>query len=344
MDLSQKKLEKNEWEALEVPVDKDELQVLQMIHGGYSNVNKKWNSTLSILTFMKITKNHTMYHDYFFTCYFKKIIELLVKKYDFTPYKAPKNRKKLKLKKADIIRINNSSTKLETIKENIYEYILLGLVGKLGKKKKPLYYYTLHHLMKNSIEHLNTHVVTFVNNILQDYSEGIKAKNIIKHAKEYMEKNSIVRKWKDSELYGHQKQVFTYCKNTNPKLILYQAPTGTGKTITPVGLVQHHKLIFVCAAKHVGLQLARACISLGIKVAIAFGCKDPGDIKLHYYAVKDFVRNRRTGGIFRVDNSVGDNVEIKYPIFNPIYLLCIICWHLIKKKILFGIGMNLRSP
>ena len=34
MDLSQKKLEKNEWEALEVPVEKDELQVLQMNHGG----------------------------------------------------------------------------------------------------------------------------------------------------------------------------------------------------------------------------------------------------------------------------------------------------------------------
>ena len=310
MDLSQKKLEKNEWEALEVPVVDSELQVLKMIQGGYANVNKKWNNALSILTFMKITKNLDMYHNYFFTCYFKKIIDTLAKKYEFTPYKMEKKKKQIKLKKADIIRIDNSSKRLETIKESIYEYILLSLVGKLGKKKKPLYYYTLHHLMKNSIEHLNIHVVRFVNTILQDFSVGMKAKNIIKHAKEYMEKNSIVRKWQDSQLYEHQKQVFTHCKNKNPKLILYQAPTGTGKTITPVGLAQHHKLIFVCAAKHVGLQLARACISLGIKVAIAFGCKDPGDIKLHYYAVKDFVRNRRTGGIFRVDNSVGDNVEI----------------------------------
>ena len=66
-----------------------------------------------------------------------------------------KKKKQIKLKKADIIRIDNSSKRLETIKESIYEYILLSLVGKLGKKKKPLYYYTLHHLMKNSIEHLN---------------------------------------------------------------------------------------------------------------------------------------------------------------------------------------------
>ena len=46
------------------------------------------------------------------------------------------------------------------------------------------------------------------------------------------------------------------------------------------------------------------------KVAFAFGCKDPTDVRLHYNAAKDFVKNRRTGGIFRVDNTVGDDVEI----------------------------------
>ena len=94
MDLRQKKLEKNEWEALEVPVGDKELSILKMIRDAYDNVNQKWNSTLSILTFMKITKNLDMYHDYFFTCYFKKIIETLVKKYEFTPYKMKKKKKK----------------------------------------------------------------------------------------------------------------------------------------------------------------------------------------------------------------------------------------------------------
>ena len=94
-------------------------------------------------------------------------------------------------------------------------------------------------------------------------------------------------------------------------MLLYQAPTGTGKTLTPVGLVKGgHRIIFVCAAKHVGLQLAKSCISLGIKIAVAFGCTDPGSIRLHYFAAKETIRNRRTGGIFRVDNEVGDNVEI----------------------------------
>ena len=71
-----------------------------------------------------------------------------------------------------------------------------------------------------------------------------------------------------------------------------------------------HRIIFVCAAKHVGLQLAKSCISLGIKIAVAFGCKDAGDIRLHYFAAKDFVRHRRTGAIFRVDNSNGEKVEL----------------------------------
>ena len=93
-------------------------------------------------------------------------------------------------------------------------------------------------------------------------------------------------------------------------MILYQAPTGTGKTMSPVGLAKGKKIIFTCAAKHIGLQLAKACISMEIKIAVAFGCKDAGDIRLHYFAAKDFVRHRRTGAIFRVDNSNGEKVEL----------------------------------
>ena len=37
-----------------------------------------------------------------------------------------------------------------------------------------------------------------------------------------------------------------------------------------------------------------------IGVAFAFGCKDPGDIRLHYFAAKEYVKNRRTGSIFKV--------------------------------------------
>jgi len=309
MDLSQKKLKKEEWEAIEVPLPQQEKEILALIQQGYDDVNVKQNTALSIMTFMKIKNNRELYHHYFYDIYFSKKIAHLIKKNRFSPYDKKKN-KKIKLKKADKIRIENSNSKLESIKKNIYEFILLDLVGKIGKKRKPIYFYTLYHLMKNSIEHLNIYVCAFITQILEEYKDDISKKHYIKYAPKYMEKNKNLEKWRDMQLYTHQKKLFTYAKQPNAKLILYQAPTGTGKTISPVGLAQAHKLIFVCAAKHVGLQLAKTCVSMEIPIAIAFGCMDASDIRLHYYAAKDFVKNRRTGGIFRVDNSVGDKVQI----------------------------------
>jgi hypothetical protein len=96
----------------------------------------------------------------------------------------------------------------------------------------------------------------------------------------------------------------------SPKLVLYIAPTGTGKTLTPIGISQQYRVIFVCAARHVGLALAKAAISVGKKIAFAFGCSSADDIRLHYFAAKEYRKNRKSGGIGKVDNSIGDKVEI----------------------------------
>ena len=95
------------------------------------------------------------------------------------------------------------------------------------------------------------------------------------------------------KLYAHQKELFISTKREGSKLILYQAPTGTGKTLSPVGLTKEKRIIFTCAAKHIGLQLAKACISMEIPIAVAFGCADAGDIRLHYFAAKDYVKHRK---------------------------------------------------
>ena len=49
MDLRQKKLVKKEWEALEIPVDQNELNVLKLIKDGYDNINIRYNLTKSLL-------------------------------------------------------------------------------------------------------------------------------------------------------------------------------------------------------------------------------------------------------------------------------------------------------
>jgi len=317
MDLTQQKLTSEEWEALEVPVSPDEMKILKLIRSGYSDVSSSYNETLSLIGFMRIRENIDLHHEFFYEKYFKGKFDELVKGYGCPEWShaSGKKKSKKKLKKADIIRINNSDKKMVDLKGSIFEYVLLDLLKSFftaGTKSHDAsyYYYTLTQLLQYGISNLNIHVRDRILAIIAYYETKMVKGSFIKNSHEFIERNPNLIKYRDVRLYDHQKRLFTICKNKEPKLILYQAPTGTGKTISPVGLSEGHRLVFVCVAKHVGLQLAKSCISLGIKVAVAFGCKDPGGIRLHYFAAKDFERNRRTGGIFRVDNAVGDDVQV----------------------------------
>jgi len=313
MDLAQRKLSKEEWDSLEVPINGKELQILRMIKEGYNNVNFSSNDTQTLFNFIKIeSKDPTGYHYHLYDLYFKKLFDGIIKKYKLVVKK--EKRKKFKnLKKADLIRIKHTDQKIASITENIFEFILINLLEKFAASKggsKNKYYYTLVHLLKFNISNINIVVKKNIQEILDNFSDKTSKKEFIAHAHDYIERNNDLIKYKDVSLYKHQKDLYTHCKPKEPKLLFYQAPTGTGKTLSPIGLSQGYKIIFVCAAKHVGLQLAKACISLDIKIAVAFGCKDPGNIRLHWSAAKESVRNRRTGGIFRVDNSVGDYVQV----------------------------------
>lgn len=314
MDLSQTKLSKEEWESLEVPVTASELRILKLIGNGYSNVNIKYNDTVSLLNFIKLTNSHSdEYHEFLFNEYLKSPLKKLYKKHNLN-YPKEKKKKKLKLKKADIIRIQNTDKRIKDVKNEIFEFVVIKLLDNFLSKRgddKNKYFYTIIQLMKYNIANFNRQLKSLLKNIINEAKSHFSKKKFVKHAYDYIERNNDIVKYKDIELYSHQKELFMKCKEPGSKLILYQAPTGTGKTMSPIGLVKGgHRLIFVCAAKHVGLQLAKACISMEIKIAVAFGCKDAGNIRLHYFAAKETIRNRKTGGIFRVDNEVGDNVEI----------------------------------
>ena len=50
--------------------------------------------------------------------------------------------------------------------------------------------------------------------------------------------------------------------------------------MSPLGISERYKVIFVCAARHVGLALARRLFRKE-KIAFCFGCNDIEDIKLH---------------------------------------------------------------
>ena len=314
MELSQRKLSQKEWESLEIPILGQERKILNMIQEGYNKPNISFNKTQTIINFIKLDpKNKELYDCYIYINYFKCHIDKIANKKNYNIEKIIKNKKKFQLKKADVIRIKNMETKLERIKDVLFEFIIIDLLEKFIKSKRELknkYYYTIVKLFTYSIDNINSILKRNTLEILKTFSSQVNKNIFIENAYYYIERNDCLSEYKDIKLFPHQKKLFHYCNNPESKLVFYQAPTGTGKTLSPIGLSQNSRVIFVCAAKHVGLQLAKACISLDIKIAVAFGCKDPGNIRLHWNAAKETVRNRKTGGIFKVDNSVGDNVEI----------------------------------
>jgi len=317
MDLRQRKLNKSEWDSIEIPVSDDEIGVLQLIIKGYHDVMTRINKNNSIFTYLKIEFSEKM-EDYIYNRFLRKRAELIEKKIlELDPnYKIMKIDTNIKPNSSDKIRLERFDE--ETIRNvDIYEIILLTHIDKLLSAKKIIntklfhfHYYTLYKLIRNNIIRLNRHVINLVKIVLDKFSEEIDKSIIIENAVEFIEKNENLLKYGDLVLYEHQKEIFTLIKTPNPKLILYMAPTGTGKTLTPIALSEQKKIIFVCAARHVGLALARAAISVDKKIAFAFGCSSADDIRLHYFSAKEFTRNKRTGGIKKVDNSIGDNVQI----------------------------------
>jgi len=314
MDLKQRKLTKSEWESIEVPVTADEIEVLELIIKGFTDVNLKYNKHISLLTFLKVEKSSEM-ENYLYNTYFSKRIQEIKTKYAAVFMEISVNTK-TKIKKADLIRLEkNSPQAIEDSKKTIYEHVLLGLIENLLKLKKTngnweYYYFTIYKLIRNSVGNMNCHIVQIVKQVLRNYEDEVNITKIVENSVDFIEKNENILKYSDMMLYDHQKELFTHCKSPAAKLILYIAPTGTGKTLSPIGLSEAKKVIFVCAARHVGLALARAAISVNKKIAFAFGCSSAEEIRLHYFAAKEYTKNWKTGGIWKVDNSVGDKVEI----------------------------------
>ena len=330
MELIQRKLTKSEWEGIEIPVSEEEKEILKLIKNGFGDVNIKYNNNQSLLSYMRIDESLIMY-EYLFKEYFQSIIDKLCKKFNLDIKFKFKNNKKIVPKKADLFRIkninqNNKFPYIGNTQFKIFEFILIEIIENLLKNMENkssewvFYYYTLRNLNRLAITQINLFIQEFVDYVITLSEKHVNIRFIIEHSQSMIEKNKHLIEYSDTTLYDHQKKLFSTFKSALqnpessedivPKLVLYIAPTATGKTLSPIGLAEKYKVIFVCAARHVGLALAKSSISAGRKIALAFNCQDPEDIRLHYSAAKEVIRDRRSGSIRKVDNTVGDNVEI----------------------------------
>jgi len=338
MDLTQKKLSKSEWMNVEIAVADSEKEILSLIINGYHDVNIRTNSTKSMLSLMKMDGSILGIHDHLYEQYFKSDVDTMSTKYAdvlVSPIQTDSKQKKKKqitLKKGELIRIRSMDEKLDTQKLQVFECVLLNFCKDILKslhKHTPQYafhLYTILQIERATISNINTHVLRFVEQVKNSTLNMLNMRDVLGQSYEFIEKNPNLLKYEDRTLFEHQRQIYSAFKykptnttmysklkamtNRGAKLVLYTAPTGTGKTLTPLGLSEGHRIIFICAARHIGLALAKSAVSMNKRIAVAFGCETADDIRLHYFAASEYTRNYRSGGIGKVNNSVGDKVQI----------------------------------
>ena len=209
MDLTQQKLVKSEWEFLEVPVDAKEKNILNIIYNAYGNTSYSQNDSMSLLGFMKVASEDDSFHFYLYEQYFENSCKKIIKKFDL-PIKIKKQTKKKKsIKKADIIRINSLSRKIDDVRDIIFEFILIQNICQFFNEDfNSKNYYSLTQLMKNKIAYTNKYILYFVNEVLILYKSEVSKKKLIKNALSHIEKNVDLFKFADMKLYSHQADLF----------------------------------------------------------------------------------------------------------------------------------------
>jgi len=342
MDLSQTKLTKSEWVSTEIPVSDNEKQILQLILDGYDCPTIKQNSNLSLIGYMKIAPTPEMeYYLYktHFEPWLQKAIAPTAPSSSKKPAKTPlpdrllpkyaeavntwfqeiKTQKIKTPNKADMIRLQRVDQTIKVNQSHMFEFLLLDTCVSLIQQDDAASLYSLLMFQQSSIRHLNPYVSRFAERMIRiaDPTHREKRIQVVQHAASIIEQNTRLIQFQDHTLYSHQRDLFQIFSAPTPKkgpplsrLVLYTAPTGTGKTLSPIGLSVKYRVLFVCVARHVGLALAKCAISMQKKVAFAFGCETASDIRLHYFAAADYTIHRKSGGIGKVDNANGSKVEI----------------------------------
>jgi hypothetical protein len=319
MDLKQSRLTREEWTNIEILVPEQEKRILKLIIDGFKDPTIHYNTNQSLISLMKIEGNPEI-HQYLYKTYFEPEIATIMAKMNMkhTPLAIKKQ-----MNKKDQIRIDNTNQNIAQIKTQAFEFILLDLANKAistqnnktRKSESLKAYYTLVQLLQPSttIININTPLLQFIGTVIEWCSHIITIDALFYEAHAIIETNPHLLKYQDTRLFEHQRKLYEFLHNHDPQipaLLFYTSPTGNGKTLTPLGLVTQYRVIFICASRHIGLALAKSAISMERRIAIAFGCETADDIRLHYFSAEVYTKNHKSGGIYKVDNSHGNNVEL----------------------------------
>ena len=236
MDLNQRKLTRDEWNSIEVPVSADEKRILQLIQDGYKDVMLKRNTTPSMLQHLKVEDSDTI-DRYVFARYIQDTLAKAVRYAKSSP--VPYKKEKLdssSVKKKDLYRFGNTDSQLEQVKASVFEFVLLDILKQTLKSREKnnsswvVGFFTLTKMLSYSVESCNRTLCAKISDIVKVLADETDVKHIVYSASELIEHNPYLLKYADEELYDHQRRIFTQFKRANkkPQLVLYIAPTGTG--------------------------------------------------------------------------------------------------------------------
>jgi hypothetical protein len=290
MDFNQIKLTKTEWESMEKKVDSKELAILKLIRDGIHDPTAECRLYSTVSQIMKLDHPDRDYHIYM------TVFKDLLKKQMADP---PKPKKPLT--SADSIRLKSMLKKVE----DSVEMAVLDLIKRFegSKHSKDFYYYNVEYLSR--MYPLNQWVMKYV----QEFLGKNKVRDVmafLENTSKHLENNDVF-KYKPMGLYEHQKSIYSIMNEAGHKLICYRAPTSSGKTLTPLGISQKYKVLFLCASRHIGVSLAKSAVNANVKVGFAFGCSTSDDVRLHYSSVRSFTEKF---GKKRPVHSDGRNVDL----------------------------------
>jgi hypothetical protein len=318
--LTQTKLSKEEWNKIEKPInDSFELNILRLINDGYYDENVIFDNFKSMCEIMKLDEK---YDESIFNSFFLEKLQKINKKNCLGLNDMLVKKASVKLNKKDKIKIENTSRMIKNTNlsdKSVIEFIVMDNLENLQKsvyksdnyhndKKFNLALFNLHHLINNYKNEMNICLFEIMQFIIKDKFPILNIKLILKNVSKFLEHNAVLN-CKKNTLFDHQKRIFNIFKtyHENSKLVFYCAQTSSGKTLTPIGLCNEYKVIFMCASKHIGLSLAKSAFNMKKKIGFAFGCDDTSKIRINFNAIHSYTEKK---GRKVPDHSDGTNVEL----------------------------------
>ena len=278
-EFKQCKLCKSEWINMEKSISNKEKIIMNIIKNGYDNIQIVHNEYKCIEQMIKL--DHIDNHYYIYIYVLEPYIQKKYNKYINIHIKMKKSKKTLN--SSDKIRLNNITHIDESIEHKLLELYKKYFKSNKEHKNSILYYYNIQYF----IQHYD--INPYMKELFMELFKNklYKPQDILENCNKVIENNSIFD-YKPIELYSHQKEIYSIVKEKKRFLLFYTSPTCSGKTLTPIGLTHEYNVIFICASRHIGVNLAKSAINVGVKCGFAFGCSSIKDIRLHYFSVNSY--------------------------------------------------------